>query len=132
MNNENTTTTTTTTAVAVEAVEAIEVGAVKEVGGLTPAWNFKENAMLLAARGIPVIPLRPREKGAVLEGWPNLATTDLTRIAKWNQQNAQYNVGAVAKLDGFWMLDCDVLGLPQTIEKETGEVFPPDILCQVQ
>jgi putative DNA primase/helicase len=119
MNNEN-----TTTAVAVEAVEAIEVGAVKEVSKLTPIGSFKDIAMPLAARAIPVIPIPSRQKGANLKGWQNLATTDSKQIEKWNAEDSQQNVGAVAKLDGFWMLDCDVPDLPQTIEKETGEVFP--------
>ena len=90
----------------------------------TPTSSFKEIAMPLVAQGIPVIPIPPRQKGAGLKGWQNLATTDPVQIEKWNKENPQYNVGAVAKLDGFWMLDCDVPDLQQTIEKETGENFP--------
>lgn len=80
--------------------------------------------MLLAARGIPVIPVSPHQKGTFLNGWQDLATTDLEQIEKWNQENSQYNTGAVAKLHGSWMLDCDVSDLQQTIEKETDQVFP--------
>jgi putative DNA primase/helicase len=111
MNNENTAT-------------ALEVEAAKEVSGLTIVGGFKEIAMPLVARGIPVIPIPPRQKGAGLKGWQNLATTDPVQIEKWNKENPQYNVGAVAKLDGFWMLDCDVPNLPQTIEQETNQSFP--------
>jgi putative DNA primase/helicase len=103
---------------------AVEAGAVKEVSKLIPVSSFKDIAMPLVARGIPVIPIPSRQKGANLKGWQNLATTDSKQIEKWNAEDSQYNVGAVAKLDGFWMLDCDVPDLPQTIEKETGEVFP--------
>src|SRR6266478_3900870 len=113
MNNENT---ATATAVAIEAV--------KEVSELTPVGSFKEIAMPLAARGIPVIPVLPRQKATGLKGWQNLATTELEQIEKWNEENFQYNAGVVAKLNGFWMLDCDVQDLPQTIEKETAKVFP--------
>jgi len=115
MNNENTATATAT---------AVEVGAAKEVNEPAPVVSFKEIAMPLVARGIPVIPIPPRQKGAVLKNWPELATTDLVQIEKWNKENAQFNVGAVAKLDGFWMLDCDVPGLPQQIENEIGKPFP--------
>ena len=79
--------------------------------------------MPLLARGIPLIPIRPRRKEPLLNGWQNLATTALEQIEKWNEENPQYNVGAVAKLNGFWMLDCDVPDLPQMIENETGKVF---------
>lgn len=91
---------------------------------ITPVSNFKEIAMPLVARGIPVIPIPPRQKGAGLKGWQNLATTELEQIEKGNEENPQYNAGAVAKLNGFWMLDCDVPDLPQTIEKEIAQVFP--------
>jgi len=89
-----------------------------------PAMSFKEIAMPLVARHIPVIPIPPLQKGTVLKDWPNLATTDLEQIEKWNEENPHFNAGAVAKLDGFLMLDCDVPGLQQKIEKSTGQVFP--------
>jgi putative DNA primase/helicase len=91
---------------------------------VSPAMSFKEIAIPLAKRGIPVIPVLPRKKEAVLRAWQNLATTDVNTIEKWNEENPQYNAGAVAKIDGFWMLDCDVPDLQQTIEKETGHTFP--------
>jgi putative DNA primase/helicase len=117
MNNEN-------TATAAATAVAVEVGAVKEVSELTSVLSFKEIAMPLVARGIPVIPIPPRQKGAVLKNWPDLATTNPGQVEAWNKQNPQYNCGAVAQFDGFWMLDCDVPDLQQTIEKETGEIFP--------
>ena len=100
---------------------ATEVQTITEVPALS---SFKEIAMPLVARGIPVIPIPARQKGTNLPNWPELASTDPAQIEKWNEENPQYNVGAVAKLGGFWMLDCDVPDLPKTIEKETGQVFP--------
>jgi len=92
---------------------------------VTPVSNFKEIVTPLIARGIPVIPIPPRQKGTRLKGWQNLATTDPVQIEKWHEENPQYNCGAVAKPDGFWFLDCDAPNLQQTIEAETGQLFPP-------
>lgn len=92
---------------------------------VTPVTNFKEIVTPLIARGIPVIPIPPRQKGAVLRGWQKLATTSSEQIEEWHSRNPQYNAGAVAKPDGFWFLDCDVPNLQQTIETETGQLFPP-------
>src|SRR5882724_3609294 len=83
MNNENAT-----------SVE-VEAEAVKDVSELTPVRSFKEIAMPLVARGIPVIPIPPRQKGAGLKGWQNLATTALDQIEKWDEENPQYNAGIV-------------------------------------
>lgn len=80
--------------------------------------------MPLVARRIPVIPIPPLQKGAILKGWPNLATTELEQIEKWNEENPHFNAGAVAELNGFLMLDCDVPDLQRKIEKSTGHVFP--------
>jgi hypothetical protein len=91
---------------------------------VAPVANFKETAMPLIARGVPVIPIPPRQKGAVLRSWQKLATTNLERIEEWHAENPHYNAGAVANLSGFWFLDCDVADLPQAIERETGQAFP--------
>lgn len=103
---------------------AAAVAEVKEVSAPTHGATFKEIALPLVARGIPVIPIPPRQKGAILKNWQNLATTDLKQIEAWHQENPEYNVGSVAKLTGFWMLDCDVPDLKQIIEKDTTKVFP--------
>src|ERR1019366_10717907 len=113
MNNENAT-----------AVEVLDVNQPSAESHATIAGSFRDIALALVARHIPVIPILPRQKGTVLKNWPELAATDPLQIEKWNEENAQYNVGAVAKLDGFWRLACDVPDLQQTIEKETGQVFP--------
>jgi putative DNA primase/helicase len=113
MNNENAT-----------AVEVLDVNQPSAVSQATIAGSFRDIALALVARHIPVIPILPRQKVTFLKNWPELATTDPVQIEKWNKENAQYNCGAVAKLNGFWMLDCDVPNLQQTIEKDTGQVFP--------
>src|SRR5580692_10681288 len=102
-----------------ENINAMQVGEVKQVGG-----SFRAIATPLVARGIPVIPIPPRQKGANLKSWQTLATTKLEQIEEWHSENPQYNVGAVAKLDGFWMLDVDAPELQQAIQDETGQVFP--------
>jgi putative DNA primase/helicase len=91
---------------------------------VTAVSSFKDIAMEMVKRGIPVIPIPPRQKGTVLKNWPNLASTDPAQIEKWHQGNQHYNAGAVAKLDGYWILDCDVPDLHERIEKETGHTFP--------
>ena len=113
MNNENAT-----------AVEVLDVNQPSAVSQATIAGRFRDIALALVARHIPVIPILPRQKVTFLKNWPELATTDPVQIERWNKENAQYNCGAVAKLNGFWMLDCDVPNLQQTIEKDTGQVFP--------
>jgi putative DNA primase/helicase len=113
MNNENNT-----------AVEVQDKNSANAATQVLSSVSFRDIAMPLVARGIPLIPVLPRDKTAVLKNWQNLATTDTDQIEKWHEENPHYNAGAVAKLDGFWMLDCDVPDLQQTIEKETGQVFP--------
>jgi putative DNA primase/helicase len=113
MNNENAAT-----------VEVTNVSPACAASQATVATSFRDIALALVARQIPVIPILPRQKVTFLKNWPDLATMNPVQIEKWNKENAQYNVGAVAKLEGFWMLDCDVPDLQKTIEKETGQVFP--------
>jgi hypothetical protein len=113
MSNENAT-----------AVEVTNVSSASAASQATVATSFRDNALALVARQIPVIPILPHQKVTFLKNWPELATTNPGQVEAWNKQNPQYNCGAVAKLDGFWMLDCDAPSLQQTIEKETNQVFP--------
>lgn len=89
--------------------------------------NFADIALPLAARGIPVIPVQPQQKGSKLENWPTLATIDPTVIAMWNQENPDYNVGCVGTPDGVVILDCDTKKLASRIERDTGQDFPPTL-----
>ncbi len=86
--------------------------------------GFKNVASEMVCRGVPVIPIPPCEKGTKLVNWPSLATTDVAQVEKWHSENPNYNCGAVAKPDGFWMLDCDLMDLPQRIEEETQKSIP--------
>jgi hypothetical protein len=87
--------------------------------------TFKRAVKELAfKRGIPVIPLPPREKGAKLTDWPSLATTDKEQLTIWLNENPSYNAGAVAKPDGVWILDCDDPTVPAQIEADTGRKIP--------
>ena len=38
------------------------------------------------ALGVPVIRLRPNTKAAIDSGWPELATTDIETLKKWNNE----------------------------------------------
>lgn len=88
--------------------------------------DFKERAELLAQRGIPVIPVPAGSKEAKLPEWQKKATTDAAQIAQWFATNSGFNTGAVAKavVGGFWFLDCDIAGLKERIESETGQTMP--------
>jgi putative DNA primase/helicase len=109
-------------------------GAVSDNGDIPQAFKaavfsnqfpgFKIIASAMAERGIPVIPIPPRQKAAQLKDWPERATTDINQIETWHKENPQYNCGAVATRNGFWMLDCDQAGLLERIEKETQRKIP--------
>jgi putative DNA primase/helicase len=88
--------------------------------------NFLERAKPYAEMGIPVFPLLPCEKRppAHLTDWPDVATTDLARIEKWNAENPDYNCGIVAKPDGVVFLEFDIpKGMPLAAQ-EMGQTVP--------
>jgi Bifunctional DNA primase/polymerase, N-terminal len=89
--------------------------------------GFKIIASAMAERGIPVIPIPPRQKAAQLPNWPERATTNMKQIEAWHNENPECNCGAVATRNGFWMLDCDQEGLIERIEKETQRKIPPTL-----
>jgi hypothetical protein len=92
----------------------------------TPTETFLERALPMIARGVPVIPLRPRSKAAFLSGWEALATTDADQIAQWGRDNPAFNCGSVAigKLDGHWFWDVDQADAIQRMEADTGQKVP--------
>jgi putative DNA primase/helicase len=96
----------------------------------TQTIRFKDIALPLAARGVPVIPVQPNDKACFLPDWEKKATTDLAQIEKWNAENPGYNVGCVAKPEGFVILDCDIKGLIKRIEKENGQKFPDTLIVR--
>jgi RecA-family ATPase len=91
---------------------------------------FRDLALPLAERGIPVIPVLPNQKRCVLPEWQTKATTDRDQILRWDAENASYNVGCVGKPQGVVILDCDVVGLKKRIEQETEHTFPPTLIVK--
>jgi hypothetical protein len=66
--------------------------------------DFLTVALRNAARGFRVIPLRGKE--AFLRNWPQLASTDETRIREWAGKFPNYNCGVAGGPD-FIILDSD-------------------------
>jgi len=83
---------------------------------------------LVIKRGIPCIPIPPKQKGTRLKDWPNRATTDLDQLRAWYKENPDYNIGAVATDSGVWMLDDDDGLLESRYETATGFPFPRALL----
>jgi putative DNA primase/helicase len=92
--------------------------------------TFLEIATPLIQRGIPVIPVQPNEKRCLLPEWQMKATTDVEQVKLWQTENPNFNVGCVGKPDGFVMLDCDVVGLREQIERETKQKFPRTLIVK--
>jgi hypothetical protein len=88
----------------------------------TTADNFAARAALLTARGIPVVPVAPGEKGCKLTDWPALATTDLAQIEAWSQ-TADFNTAAVCLPDGICVLDADSAELLDHIPQPLPKTF---------
>jgi len=91
---------------------------------------FKDIALPLVERGIPVIPVQSNDKRCLLTEWQKKATTNRDQILRWNTENPNYNVGCVGKPEGIVVLDCDVKGLKKRIEQETGHKFPPTLVVK--
>jgi hypothetical protein len=64
-------------------------------------------ALAAAARGWPVVPLRPHGKAPALRGWDDEATLDRDRIRHWWSRRA-YNVGISCGPAGLLVVDIDV------------------------
>jgi hypothetical protein len=88
--------------------------------------TFLDRALPLITRGIPVIPLLPRDKVAFLSGWEDAATTDPNQIEQWNSQGMDYNCGAVAKAipGGFWMFEYDSGDVANRVYADTKKKLP--------
>jgi hypothetical protein len=92
--------------------------------------TFLEIATPLIQRGIPVIPVQPNEKRCLLPEWQKKATTEIEQLKLWQTENPNFNVGCVGRPDGFVMLDCDIVGLREQIENETGQKFPLTLIVR--
>lgn len=64
-------------------------------------------ALAAAARGWPVVPLRPHGKVPAFRGWDDEATLDRDRIRRW-WSRAPYNVGISCGAAGLLVVDLDV------------------------
>ena len=69
-----------------------------------PVANFVSIALRNASRGFRVLPLRGKE--AFLRNWPQLATTNETRIREWAVKFPDYNCGVAGGSDVI-ILDSD-------------------------
>jgi hypothetical protein len=70
---------------------------------------FLRAALMYAARGWRVHPLRPGEKAALLKSWPELATTDTDTIRGWwaKYPTANVGLGPGPKSGGLAVVDID-------------------------
>ncbi len=91
--------------------------------------TFKDLALPLAMRSVPVIRLQPKSKIAMDKSWPTKASTNVDTILLWNSETPAANCGCVAKDDGFLFFETDLLvgghdAVVERFEQETGEKFP--------
>jgi hypothetical protein len=88
--------------------------------------SFIEIARPLLDRNIPVIPLRPKSKIAILDDWPDIATTDFNQVQKWAELYPNANCGCVAlsRPGGIWIWEVDSPEAIQRCEQETGQKIP--------
>ncbi len=88
--------------------------------------QFKDIALPMAARGIPVTPVRPNSKAAFLEGWQQSATTDPAVINEWDIRFPDHNAACVAKAEvgQTWFFEVDSPEVRQRIKAETGHDMP--------
>jgi hypothetical protein len=93
---------------------------------------FKEIAEPLVARGVPIIPLRPKTKIAFLTAWETLATTDPIKVEQWDQDFVGANGACVAyaRPDGVWFLEIDRPGFQDEIEVQTGQKIPTTFMVR--
>src|SRR5271169_814345 len=91
----------------------------------TAQTEFEKRAAILIERGIPTIPVPPKEKGARLANWQELATTNLQVLLGLNHE-ADSNTAAVAKAvpGGFCFFEIDRPGYREVIQQEMGQKFP--------
>jgi hypothetical protein len=65
-------------------------------------------ALHYAAVGIPIFPLHPTEKKALVKGWQKLATTNERKIREWFKERPDMRIATVAgKRSGIVNLDLD-------------------------
>jgi hypothetical protein len=87
---------------------------------------FFDIAKPMAERGVPQIRIRPNSKAAFDKEWPQMATTDLQRLAELSAEIPNCNGASVAqaRVGGFWFLEVDSPDVVKRIEEETGQQIP--------
>ena len=69
--------------------------------------NMLSAALAYASVGIPIFPLRPTEKKALITGWQKLATTNERQIREWFREYPRMRIATVAgKRSGI--VNCDL------------------------
>src|SRR6266478_8096973 len=113
------------------AVTVIEPQKFQKSEGEIPT-DFENRACPLIARGVPVIPLRPKTKIAFIKTWENVASVDPEQIKTWAKEHRDANVASVAKAQpgGVWFFDADRAGLVSKIESETGQKIPSTFMVR--
>lgn len=85
--------------------------------------SFKDIALPMAMKGVPVVRLQPKSKIPMDKAWQDLATTDVDKILAWDKETPGANCACVAKPDGVLFFETDEPGVIERYEKETGEKF---------
>ncbi|HEU5381607.1 MAG TPA: bifunctional DNA primase/polymerase [Ktedonobacteraceae bacterium] len=74
-------------------------------------FNFAslgDAALAYASAGIPVLPLKPRDKQPIVAGGFKSATTDLFLVRRWWRETPLANIGvACGEPSGWWVVDID-------------------------
>jgi hypothetical protein len=87
--------------------------------------TLQRRVAILQARGVPMIPLKPRGKHPCTPHAAKDASADPIQIAQWVEQySPESNVGAVAQFDGCWFLDDDTGTLAAQYKADTGQDLP--------
>jgi hypothetical protein len=91
--------------------------------------NFQTRAEFLIIRGIPVAPVRPRSKVAMLNNWEELATTDPQQLFSF-RYDVDSNTAAIARLKvgAVCFFEVDKENFHLEIERQTGQKFPETLL----
>lgn len=73
-----------------------------------PSNPLLEAALQYAKWGLPVLPLRPEGKEAILNDWPNQATTDANKIREWWAKTPNANLALLTGTrSGLVVIDSD-------------------------
>lgn len=70
--------------------------------------SLGEAALAYAAAGVPVLPLKPRDKQPIVAGGFKAATTNVFQVTRWWSEFPLANIGVVCgEPSGMWVIDID-------------------------